>query len=40
MEIVLMLLIPLGMAVFGLALLANAVESISKSVDEYKRMKK
>ena len=39
LELALIILVPLAMAAFGLSLLVGAVESISKSIDEYKRMK-
>jgi len=37
MEIILFLLIPLIMTVLGLALIANAIETIKKAKDEWNR---
>lgn len=39
LELALIILVPLGMAAFGLSLLVNALESIKKSTDEWKRLK-
>ena len=37
MELVLFVLVPLGMAVLGIAMIANAIDSVKKSIDEMKR---
>lgn len=40
MEIlVIVLLVPLAMAVFGIALIANAAETINKAMDDWKKLK-
>lgn len=39
MEIILFMLLPLVFAVFGIAMIANAIESIKNSMDEIKGRK-
>lgn len=34
---ILLIFVPLGMAVLGIAMIANAIQSIKKSMDELKR---
>ena len=37
LELLIVLILPLAMAVFGIGLIVNAMESIKKSLDEWKK---